>query len=456
MMMKTTRHMAVEILNRVEEEGAYAEPLLNASLSGHPEIKLQDRRLITEIVYGTLRMRGQLDWVIERLYSGKFDAMDVDLRNILRTGLYQLRFTDRIPDFAIVDEAVEITKKMRRRGSGLVNAILRNFIRRKDQIQYPAIGKNPAHHISIVHSHPLWMVKRWIEMLGVEETAALCRANNQVPPVTVRINTLKTTREDTREELLQHGFEARETIFSPDGLIISNPPMSVRETDCYTSGRIQFQDEASQLIAHLVAPKPGENVLDICAGTGGKTTHLAAVMENRGSILALDINEKKIDALCKNASRLGAAIVGLQVGDAREKGGKASLESFDRILVDAPCTGLGTLRRNPEIKWRTLPEDAEKCSILQKAILENAAAYLKRGGSLIYSTCTIMTEENEDVIENFINRHPNFICIRPPDKINSSLVDDRGYFRSYPHRHSTDGFFGAVLVKTGRGEEQND
>lgn len=447
MMIKTPRHMAVEILNRVEEEGAYAEPLLNASLSGHPQTKLQDRRLITEIVYGTLRMRSNLDWVIEQVYKGKFKNMDMCVRNILRTALYQLLFTERIPTFAIVYEAVEVTKKMRQAGSGLVNAILRNFIRKKDQIAYPEIGKEPAQHISVVHSHPLWMVKKWIEIFGVEETAALCKANNQVPPVTVRVNTLKTTRERTKEELSQQGFEVKETTFSPDGLIISSPPMPARETACYTSGRIQFQDEASQLIARLVSPKPGENVLDICAGMGGKTTHLAALMENNGSILALDISKKKIDALCKNASRLNAAIVDAQVGDAREEPRKASLATFDRILIDAPCTGLGTLRRNPEIKWRACPEDAEKFSILQKALLENAAVCLKKGGYLIYSTCTITKEENEAVIKDFTNRHPDFICNRPPDAINSSLIDNCGYFRSYPHRHGTDGFYGAILVK---------
>jgi 16S rRNA (cytosine967-C5)-methyltransferase len=270
------------------------------------------------------------------------------------------------------------------------------------------------------------------------------------------VNTLKTTREKTREEMSQHGFEVRETTFSPDGLIISNPAMSIRETDCYTSGKIQVQDEASQLIGRLVSPKPGESVLDICAGMGGKTAHLAAMMENRGYILALDISEKQVDALHKNLSRLDVAIVDAQVGDAREKPGKASIESFDRILIDAPCTGLGTLRRNPEIKWRVCPEDAEKSSLLQKAILANAALYLKRGGSLIYSTCTITEEENEAVIEDFTNRHPDFICICPPDTINSSLVDDHGYFRSYPHRHGTDGFFGVVLVKGMEGEKQND
>ncbi|MGO9137895.1 MAG: 16S rRNA (cytosine(967)-C(5))-methyltransferase RsmB [Syntrophales bacterium] len=447
MTMKTARHMAIEILNRVEEDGAYAEPLLDASFLAHPKTKPPDRRLITEIVYGTLRMRGHLDWIIERLYRGRFDSLELSIRNILRTGLYQLLFTERIPDFAIVDEAVEITKKMHRRGSGLVNAVLRNFIRTKELITYPEAGKDPALSISIVHSHPLWMVRKWIEMFGVEETAALCRANNQVPPLTVRVNTLTTSRERAKEELSKQGFEVKEAAFSSDGLIISSATMPVRETECYALGRVQVQDEASQLISRLVSPKPGENVLDVCAGMGGKTTHLTAIMENRGSILALDISKKKMDDLRKNASRLNAAIVETHVGDARERPGKAFIDSFDKILIDAPCTGLGTLRRNPEIKWRTLPADVEKCSVLQKAILENTAACLKRGGSLIYSTCTITKEENDQVIDDFINRHPDFICIRPPDKINSNLVDDHGYFRTYPHRHRTDGFFGAVLIK---------
>ncbi|MGC9975461.1 MAG: 16S rRNA (cytosine(967)-C(5))-methyltransferase RsmB [Syntrophales bacterium] len=457
MMTKTPRHMAVEILNRVEEEGAYAEPLLDVSLSGHPQIKLQDKKLITEIVYGTLRMRGNLDWVIEHIYRGKFNNLDVSIRNILRTALYQLLFTERIPAFAIVDEAVEMTKKVSRAGSGLVNAILRNFIRKKDQIAYPEIRKEPAHHISVVHSHPLWIVRKWIEIFGVDETVALCKANNQVPPVTVRVNTLTTTREETKKELSRQGFEVKETIFSPDGLIISSSPTSARETTFYTSGDIHFQDEASQLAARLVSPRPGENVLDICAGMGGKTTHLAALMENDGRILALDISKKKIDALCKNASRLNATIVDPRVGDARKEPRKDFPGTFDRILVDAPCTGLGTLRRNPEIKWRARPEDAERCAILQKVILEQAAACLKNGGYLVYSTCTITKEENEGVIKDFTDRHPDFICNRPPDAINSSLVDADGYFRSYPHRHGTDGFYGAVLVKGHVGMKiQND
>jgi 16S rRNA (cytosine967-C5)-methyltransferase len=445
MTKKTPRHLAVEILNRVEEHGAFAEPLLDACLSRNHQLNIHDRRLITQIVYGTLRMRGRLDWIIGQLYRGTFLSMDVCIKNILRTGIYQLLFTERIPEFAIVDEAVEITKKTRPAGAGLVNAVLRNVIRKKDALVYPKREKNPSLHISTVHSHPLWLVKKWIGMFGIEDTAALCRTDNEIPPVTLRVNTLKTTRERARDALLQDGFDVRLTAFSPDGLILSNPAMSVRDTACYTAGHIQLQDEASQLIAHLVDPKAGENILDICAGTGGKTMHIAALMDNRGSITAVDISKKKLEALKKNAWRLGVAIVDTQEGDARQTPGEAFHETFDKILVDAPCSGLGTLRRNPDIKWRSSPEDVTTCAAQQKAILDDAALYLKKGGSLIYSTCTIMLEENAEVIEEFVSHHRNFICIRPPDTIDSRFVSDRGYFQSTPHRHGTDGFFGAVL-----------
>jgi 16S rRNA (cytosine967-C5)-methyltransferase len=449
MVMKTPRHLAIEILNRVEEHGAFAEPLLDACLSRNHQINIHDKRLITQIVYGTLRMRGRLDWIIDQLYRGTFVSMDVCIKNLLRTGIYQLLYTERIPEFAIVDEAVEITKKTRPAGAGLVNAILRNVIRKKDDIVYPEMEKDPSLHISIVHSHPLWLVKKWIDMFGIKDTAALCRANNEIPPVILRVNTLKTTREKAREELSQDGTDVRPSVLSPDGLIVSNPVMPIRDTALFKAGHIQLQDEASQLIARLADPKEGENVLDLCAGAGGKTTHLAALMDNHGSIIAVDISKRKLEALRKNAKRLGVTIVDTQAGEARQKPGKPCHETFDKILVDAPCSGLGTLRRNPEIKWRSSPEDVTKCAVLQKAILDSAVPYLKKGGSLIYSTCTIMPEENEGVIKEFIVLHRNFICIRPPDTIDSRVVDDGRYLQSFPHRHGTDGFFGAVLRKKG-------
>ncbi len=401
-MKKTPRHIVLEILNRVEEQGAFAEPLLDTALSRAHRMHIRDRNMITRIVYGTLRMRGRLDWIIDHLYKGDFLSMDVSIKNILRAGLYQLLFTDRIPDFAVVDEAVEITKKTDPAGSGLVNAILRNAIRKRDVIAYPDIKEDPSYHISVLHSHPLWLVRKWIETFGVEETALLCKTNNEIPPVVLRVNTLKTSREKLIDECSRQGMEVKTTGFSPDGLIISHPAMPVREMALYKAGHFQIQDEASQLISRLVDLKPGENVLDVCAGIGGKTTHLAAIMNNRGRITALDIGEKKIMALRKNAGRLGVTNIDTQIGDARELSEKSFYGSFDKILVDAPCTGLGTLRRNPEIKWRITEGDPKQFSVLQKAILTSTARYLKKGGSLIYSTCTIATEENQEVVADFM------------------------------------------------------
>ena len=445
-MTRTPRRIAVEILNRVEDEGAFAEPLLDTYLSRSPKTKAQDKGLLTQIIYGTIRTRGRLDWIIETLYQGEFASMDTGIKNILRAGIFQLLFMDRIPGFAAVDEAVKTAKKLHPAAARLVNAVLRNFIRRKDAIPYPDKEEDPALYISIYHSHPLWLVTKWIEMFGVEETEAFCKANNQIPPLAVRVNMLKTTRNRIEEEFVQSGFEVSKTEFSPDGLIVSNPPMPVRYTDLYNTGMIQIQDEGSQLIGHLVSPRRGEDILDVCAGVGGKTTHMAALMENQGRILALDISDRKLDALKNNAARMGAAIVETKCGDAREALKKNLPKKFDRILVDAPCSGLGTLRRNPEIKWRITPREVDECSSLQKAILENMAAYLNKGGILVYSTCTVTTQENDEVVRDFINRHPDFICVHPPDAIDSRVVDDLGYFRSYPHRHGTDAFFGAVLA----------
>ncbi len=443
----SARRTAVDILNRVEEKSAFAEPLLDDFLARDEIMNISERRLLTRIVYGTLRMKSRLDWIIDQHYRGNFALMETGIKNILRTAIYQLNFTDRIPEFAIVDEAVEMTKNLHPAGSGLVNAILRNAIRGKDKIVYPDIKKDPALHISIVHSHPLWLVRRWLDVFGMEETAAICMKNNEIPPYTLRINRLKSTREKVVDEMSRSAFHVKTTAFSPDGLVISNPSDPIRETAFYKSGLITVQDEASQLIACLVDPKPGETILDMCSGVGGKATHLAEIMENRGRIVALDIGERKIKSLMKNAARQGIAIVEARKGDAAEDRGKEFHEAFDKILIDAPCSGTGTLRRNPEIKWRISGDDVRKMIALQKAILKKAALYLKKGGRLIYSTCSMLPEENEDVVEDVIAPNNDFKLAGPPATIPPLLIDKRGYFRTSPHRHNMDGFFGAMLMK---------
>ncbi len=447
-MIETPRGMAVDILNRVTVTDAYAEPLLDACLSAHYLPNVHDRRLLTELVYGVLRMRGHLDWLIAEFYRGRLASIHPVVLNIIRTGLYQLIYTQRIPLFAVVDEAVKLAKGLEPQSASLVNAILRTYLRKRDTLIYPSPEADPVAHIATVHSHPPWLVKEWLKSLGQEETLTLCRANNEVPPVFLRVNRLKATPEEVLAELEKEGIAAEKTVFSPDGLRLSSRGSSLRTTASYQKGHLLVQDEASQLIAPLLAPRPGEQVLDICSGTGGKTAHLAALMENRGKILALDIKGKKLASLRELMERLGIAIVETREADATAGPGRALAGRFDRVLVDAPCSGLGTLRRNPEIKWRLKAREIKEFAGLQKAILHNAAACLKEGGTLVYSVCTVLPEENEAVVADFLKRHQDFHPIPPPPAIDRRLIDEEGFFRTRPDRHGTDGFFATVFVKT--------
>jgi len=438
------RRIAVDILNRIDAEGAYAEPLLDAALSGVEIATPPDRGLLTELVYGTLRMQGRLDWIIGQLYRGTAAALETAVRNILRTGLYQLLFTDRIPPFAAVNEAVGIARDLSPAASGLVNAILRNALRKKDAIILPDMAKSPERAIAVLHSHPLWLVRRLLAQFDMEETIAICRANNSIPPLALRVNTLKASREHALAALAEAGISAEPTPFSIDGIILTSPAAGLRETAPYKGGQIRIQDEASQLIARLVAPEPGEKILDLCAGSGGKTLHLAALMENRGSITALDLHSERLRMLREESGRLGASIVETRTGDAAIPV-ESFREIFDRVLLDAPCSGLGTLRRNPEIRWRLAPSDLNQFMQTQKLLLKSGAECVRPGGRLVYSVCTVTPEENEIVIADFLRNHPDFKSV-PSANLPPALIDAQGYFRTSPHLQGMDGFFAALLV----------
>ena len=445
---KSARHLAVDILNRIDREGAFAEPLLDAVLSKgileHPE----DRHLLTQIVYGTLRMRGTLDWVIGQFRPGGVATLQTALRNILRTALYQLSFMDRLPDYAIVDEAVRITKKLTPAGAGLVNAILREVQRRGVAWPDPASEADPPSAIVILHSHPLWLVRRWWSVLGPEETVALCRANNDVPPLTVRTNTLKMDRKAVLADLEREGLSARPTTYSPHGMIIEPPGRPLRDQPAWRMGLLDIQDEASQLIPLLVDPRPGEKILDVCAGTGGKACHLAALMNNRGWVLAMDHHDRKIRELQGRARRLGAAIIEGRVADALRPQDDSLNGLFDRVLLDAPCSGLGTIRRKPEIRWRMKEEDLPGMARLQKDLLRSAAVFVRPGGFLVYSVCSVMPEENEAVVQGFLSSRREFSCIGLPDMIRGDFPEGGRFFKAMPHRHGMDGFFAAVLKRS--------
>ena len=444
-MKSSPRQISVEILNRIDTEGSYAEPLLDAALAGTALSNPHDRSLLTELVYGTLRMRGSLDWIIGQLYRGNPATLETSVRNVLRTGLYQLWFTDRIPPFAAVNETVEIARSGSPAAAGLVNAILRNALRRKEGLVWPDIAEDPEKAIAVLHSHPAWLVRRLIAQLGNQETIAVCRANNAVPPFTLRVNTLKTSREEALASLQKDGVLARITSFSPDGLVLTTPAAALRETSAYREGWLRVQDEASQLVARLVAPEPGERLLDLCAGTGGKTLHLAALMRNEGEIKALDLHPGKLRMLSDEAKRLGTAIVETCTADAAQPP-ETFRGFFSRVLVDAPCSGLGTLRRNPEIRWRLAPTDLNRCMRLQKRLLLSAADCVKPGGRLIYSVCTVTPEENEIVIADFLRKRTDFGSV-PPLNLPGVLIDSRGFLRTSTPHHDMDGFFGAILLR---------
>ncbi len=446
-MKKSIRHLAVDILDQVHRSNAFAGLLLDECLDANELSSTADGRLLTHLVYGVLRLRDHLDWILAKLSRGNWEKTDESIKNILRVGLFQLKFNDRLPAFAVVDEAVKVAKIVDAAKSGLVNAILRNYLRHGSSIEFPSLEKNPAEYIAAFHSHPLWLVKSWIKIFSLADTLALCSANNELPPLTLRVNTLKTSRNELQENLTTAGFDLKKTPFSPDGLISNNSSSPIQKTNFFQEGYLRLQDEASQLISYLLNPKSSESILDVCAGTGGKATHMAAILKNNGKILATDYDLKKIEDLKKDAIRLGITCIETRHADLTNELPELLKEQFDSILVDAPCTGLGTLRRNPEIKWHTTATDIPGFTQTQNAVLQNASLAVRKGGHLVYCTCSLLPQENENVISNFLKLNPHFSACPPPESIPEKLIDSNGYFRTFPHLHNMDGFFAARLKR---------
>ena len=444
-MKKSIRHHAVDILNQVYINNSFAGDLIDTFLDENELSGKPDGRLLTHLVYGVLRLQGHLDWILSRLYRGDFVKMDEGIRNVLRTGLYQLKFSDRLPAFAVVDEAVKIAKIISPAASGLTNAILRNYLRSGNNIPFPSQQNNIVEYISAYHSHPLELTKSWLNDLGKENTLALCQANNDMPPLTCRVNTLKTTRAELIEQLKANGFQCNPTKFSPDGIILTEAPAPIQKTLFFDEGLLRLQDEGAQLISYLVNPQPGENILDVCAGSGGKTMHLAARMNNKGRIVAADHYQGKINALLKETERLGVEIIEPKLIDVTKDIPDTFIERFDHVLVDAPCSGTGTLRRNPEIKWRLTAAQLTALASTQRLILQQASKAVKKGGKLIYCTCSLLPDENENIIKYFLMKNRQFTLDTTFGIIEKPFIDGSGFFRTYPHIHDMDGFFGAVL-----------
>jgi 16S rRNA (cytosine967-C5)-methyltransferase len=446
---KTPRAICLEILNRSEEAGRHPDALLSDSFKRYRHLTTLDRAFLTELTYGVLRWRGKLDWVIGRFSNLPFERIEPGIRQALRLALYQILFLSRTPASAAVNESAELAKKVRGKGgAAFVNAVLRSVLREKERIPYPDIDQDPALHLSALQSHPLWLVQRWIKEMGLEETRRILSFNNQIPLLTLRTNTLKIAREALIRRLEERGLQPVQSIFSKDGILLRDPP-PVSELPFLREGLFIIQDEASQLVTSILSVQPGEEVLDACAAPGGKTTHMAQRMKNQGMILALDRTREKlarIEKLCRN---LGISIVRSIRGDAGRALPIPEGKRFDRILADVPCSGFGTIRRNPDLKWRRTEEDVERLSGLQFSILANVSNYLKEGGVLVYSTCTVLHEENEDVVEKFLGEYPNF-HLEPlgeilPERFHSFVKN--GCFKTFPPGDDMDCFFVARLKK---------
>ena len=449
MRKKTPRAICLDILNRVEKADLHPDRLLTDSFKRYRYLTSLDRSFLTELTYGIIRWRGKLDWVIRHFSKIPLERIELETFNILRLGLYQILFLSRTPSSAAVNESVELAKRIRGKGgAGFVNAVLRSSIRQKDEIRYPDIAGDPARHLSVVQSHPLWLVQRWVKEVGVEEAVNICTFNNQISSLTLRVNTLKTNRGNLMEKLGQEELKSLPTTYSEEGIVIQDPPPT-SELPFLKEGLYILQDEASQLVTSILDPKPGERILDACAAPGGKTTHMAQKMKNQGEIYALDLNKGKLDLIEEMCQRLGVRIVKTINGDAAKPLPILQGLKFDRILADVPCSGFGTLRRNPDLRWKRGEKDIKRLSELQSSILRNLSIYVKEGGILVYSTCTVFHEENEDVVETLLKGYPEF-QLDWMDKVLSGKYHPfvrNGYFKTFPPRNEMDGFFVARLRK---------
>ena len=439
---KGAREIALEILYNVETKESYSNLELNFILEKYNPPR-EERGLATELVYGVLRRRNTLDWIIQQFAERSMDKMTPWIKNILRLSIYQLLFLERIPVSAVCNEGVELAKKKGHLGvSKFVNGVLRNIARSLNNLPWPE-EKDLAKYISVKYSHPYWMVERWLERLGKEETIKLCEANNQNPPLTVRVNTLKTSTKELIDSLTAEGVKSESSNLVPEAVRIQGAS-SLKRLATYQAGLFQVQDESSMLVGYALNPQPGETVLDVCSAPGGKTTHLAQLMKNKGKIIANDFYNHKVKLVEESAKRLGITIIDSKVSDARNIKDLFQ-DKMDRVLVDAPCSGLGVLRRKPDARWRKNPQDIAELTDIQLAILQNASQCVKPGGVLIYSTCSIEPEENMEIIKKFLEKNKEFelrnLTDFLPPGFKPKRLEQSGYLQIYPHDYQTDGFF---------------
>lgn len=440
------REIAVKIISEVNERGAYNNISLQEHFYQYNDLSALDKAFITTIVNGTIRYLITIDYIINQFSKTKIKKMKPIIKNILRSSVYQILFMDKVPHSAACNEAVKMTKNRGFMGlSGFVNGVLRNIARNKDNITYPNPKNNLVQYLSVKYSFPQWILDYWLQYYKAKFVEELCDASNNNPEISIRCNVLKIDVLTLKKLLIKDNINVSEGLFLQEALHISKTS-SIRDLPLFKKGLFQVQDESSMLVTHILNPKAGEKILDVCSAPGGKSTHCGEIMGNEGYILARDIHEKKLEFIQSSAKRLGINIINTEQKDATILDAE-KINKMDRVLIDAPCSGLGIIRKKPDIKWKKDNSDLNDLIGIQRKILSVCSKYVKERGILVYSTCTISEKENIENIKWFTN-HFDFSLedINPYiPKALQNKSSKNGYIQLYPHIHNTDGFFIARL-----------
>jgi len=456
--MSVARRLAAEVLTRVEQGGAFANLALDAALRSAGRIEPREAALATELTYGALRWQLQLDRAIAAFSDRRPEELDVPVRVALRIGAFELLHHPTVPARAAVHEAVELAKELRAgRASGFVNAVLRKLAETRARPPLPSREADPIGHVAAKWAHPRWIVERWVRWLGLDEAEKLCAANQEQAPAAVRVNRRRATREEAQAALSANGVSSITGRYSPDALVLGAGAPPALDLEGWERGLFQAQDEAAQLVSLYAAPREGDRVLDACAAPGGKACHLAELVGPAGSVLAIDLHERKAQIIAEAAARLGHENLRALAADATlplPHHAGAPPEGFDLVLIDAPCSGLGTLRRHPEVKLRRTPEDVDRLAQLQGKLLVRCGESVKPRGLLVYAVCTLLPEESDEQVARFLAERPDFRQEPPPagwasEQAHADCLDDRGRLRTLTHRTGTDGFFAVRLRRTG-------
>ena len=447
-MSNTSRQLAFKALYTIFHRQAYTDIALQNLFANHSSpISALDRNLISELVYGVVRRKRTLNSLINQLATKKASQQPLKLRIILQLGLYQLRYLDKIPESAAVNTSVDLAKRNgMAKIAGVVNGILRSYLRKSEAGECLVLPDNPIARLGVEYSFPDWIVTLFQDQFGKYKTQQLLHWFNQVPRLDLRVNQLKISTEQLQEKLALQGIETETIVDLPQGLKVMKSAGNLASLTEFQDGLFTIQDSSAQLVTQMLNPQPHETIVDACAAPGGKTSHIAELMGDTGKIIAIDCYSSRLKKIQQNIDRLGLKSIEIQEGDSSEL--ELPEQFADGVLVDVPCSGLGTMHKNPDIRWQKKPEQIAKLSELQLKILSNSAKWVKVGGRLVYATCTLNPAENEDIIKEFLLRHPQWqLDIKSNRSSEKFSITSKGTVKIYPPQNDMDGFFIAQLVR---------